>query len=93
MTLGTNRVRASFNPAGKTVVDEIKTHSAELIDICEEERETTNAEQMRCMSLAQTYFEIGCFFAVKALTMIDGGARPDYPADHPAPGDLGSIPT
>lgn len=98
MTLGTNRVRASFNPAGKTAIDELKLHAAELIDLCEEMREkqifhSNEAERERCLSLAQTYFEIGAMFAVKAATMVDAGARPDYPADHPAPGDLGSAPT
>lgn len=91
MTLGQSRVRASFNPSGKTLVDELKLHAAELIDLCEEMR-GDNAEINRCCALAQTAFEEGAMWAVKAATAETKPDKVEYPSDHPAPGDLGSVP-
>lgn len=63
-TMGELRVRASFNPAQDSTVDEIKRLAAELIDLAELCREL----DPRLVSLAQTAFEEGAMWAVKAAT-------------------------
>lgn len=79
MSLGTDRVRASFNPSANTLVDQIKRRAAELIDLCSSlqnvevaKDEVTvviaRSERNRCVALAQTYFETGAMYAVKAAT-------------------------
>lgn len=64
MSLGTDRVRLSFNPGSDLVVDEIKKKSAELIDLCE----TLKPLDARLASLAQTHYEDAAMWAVKAAT-------------------------
>jgi hypothetical protein len=66
MSLGSDRVRQSFNPSGFTTVDRIKQKAAELIDLCEEIK--GEGERARCAALAQTAFEDGAMWAVKAAT-------------------------
>ena len=74
MTLGEARVRKSFNPSNNDVVDQIKTLAAELIDLCNQRRETASGrgigsgEEQRCWALAMTEFEDGAMWAVKAAT-------------------------
>ena len=77
MTLGTDRVRLSFNPSSNELVEAIKRKAAELIDLCEEcKNDVRNAgetigqhgEILRLWSLAQTEFEDGAMWAVKAAT-------------------------
>ena len=69
MSLGENRVRADFNPSKMTVVDQIKRKAAELIDLCEQIKDVPpQSERNRCASLAQTAFEEGAMWAVKAAT-------------------------
>jgi len=70
MTLGQNRVRAAFNPSGSSLIDDIKTHTAELIDICADHKNDTagTAEQARLWSLAMTAYEEAAMWAVKAAT-------------------------
>ena len=73
MTLGEDRVRASFNPSGNNIVDEIKARTAGLIDLCHELREDVRehdegCEVMRCLSLAMTAYEDAAMWAVKAAT-------------------------
>lgn len=63
-TTGEKRVRADFNVAGISIVDEIKKKSAELIDICEKLKEKDG----RLASLAQTSYEEAAMWAVKAAT-------------------------
>jgi hypothetical protein len=63
-TLGEQRVRVSFNPSADNEVDEIKAMAAELIDLCE----TLKKKDARLASLAQTAFEEGAMWAVKAAT-------------------------
>ena len=72
-TVGEQRVRISFNPAtserGGDVADkvyEIKTKSAELIDICE----ALKAKDPRLASLAQTAYEEAAMWGVKAATTV-----------------------
>lgn len=68
-TLGQKRVKADFNPAKNDLVDQIKNKAAELIDLCEEMRNlplTGTGEKQRLISLAQTEFENGAMWAVKA---------------------------
>jgi hypothetical protein len=68
-TLGQRRVKADFNPAKNDLVDQIKNKSAELIDLLETMRNlplTGTGEKQRLVSLAQTAFEEGAMWAVKA---------------------------
>jgi hypothetical protein len=63
-TVGEQRVRVKFNPSASEVVDVIKQHSAEMINICEE----LKAKDPRLAALAQTAYEEGAMWAVKAAT-------------------------
>jgi len=63
MTIGEYRVRAGFNPSGNELVDEIKAKTAALIDLCE-----TFGMEPRLVALAQTAYEQGAMWAVKAAT-------------------------
>lgn len=80
-TLGQKRVKADFNPAKDGLVDQIKNKSAELIDLLEQMRSDAelsasmrsdspnskaSGEKLRLISLAQTAFEEGAMWAVKA---------------------------
>ena len=69
-------LRVCFNPSNNGLVDVIKQRTAELINLCEENRadavnETsyeTSSEEARCWSLAMTYYEDAAMWAVKAAT-------------------------
>lgn len=63
-TVGETRVRVSFNVSGSDLVTQIKQKSAELIDLCE----TLKIKDGRLASLAQTCYEEGAMWAVKAAT-------------------------
>lgn len=68
-TLGQSRVRHTFNPKGDSLVDEIKLDTAELIDLCEENKTAINGDEVnRLWSLAQTAYEEAAMWAVKAAT-------------------------
>lgn len=73
LTLGQKRVRIDFNVAPEgdiaTAVHDFKEASAKLIDACEELKATGNPEGIRLASLAQTAFEEGAMWAVKAVTL------------------------
>jgi hypothetical protein len=64
MTEGERRVRVSFNPSANSDVDRLKQKAAELIDLCER----LKGRNGRCAALAQTAFEEGAMWAVKAAT-------------------------
>jgi hypothetical protein len=64
MSIGTERVRAGFNPSQDNVVDKLKQLTADLIDICEELKPL----EPRLASLAQTSYEEAAMWAVKAAT-------------------------
>jgi hypothetical protein len=64
MSIGEDRVRLSFNPSANEEVETIKRKVAELIDLCE----TLKQKDGRLASLAQTAFEEGAMWAVKAAT-------------------------
>jgi hypothetical protein len=97
MSLGEDRVRLGFNPSADNVVDQFKRMTADLIDACNENNSIgKSSEEGRLWALAMTYYEIAAMFAVKAATAsqkpsIDPAVK-EYPADHPASGDLGSVP-
>jgi len=63
-TIGELRVRTEFNPSQSDVVSQIKQKAAELINLCED----LKAKDPRLASLAQTTFEEGAMWAVKAAT-------------------------
>lgn len=63
-SLGAHRVRESFNPSEDDMVDKIKRHTADLIDLCEELKQI----EPRLASLAQTSYEEAAMWAVKAAT-------------------------
>ena len=74
-TLGESRVRTIYNPDFDTKkVDTVKDTTAELIDLCETEKQASNShptsggEVARLWSLAQTAYEEAAMWAVKAIT-------------------------
>lgn len=64
MSLGTDRVRTSFNPSKDNKVDEIKERTAELIDLCED----LKSNDPRLAATAQTAYELAAMWAVKLAT-------------------------
>ena len=72
MTLGEDRVRAQFNPAKMTVVEQIKQQTARLIDLCNEQwmnQDGVRSEEARLWALAMTAYEEAAMWAVKAATI------------------------
>jgi hypothetical protein len=74
-SLGASRVRESFNPSGDSLIDKIKRHTADLIDLCNDQmlkdtcKDTTGtSEIIRLYSLAMTHYEDAAMWAVKAAT-------------------------
>ena len=80
-TIGEIRVRVEFNPLQNNLVSVIKQKSAELINICEELKNSKIAsdevslkgaldkqEFTRLISEAQTAYEEAAMWAVKAAT-------------------------
>lgn len=63
-TIGEIRVRTEFNPSKDDVVSQLKSKTAELINLCEE----LKSKDGRLASLAQTAFEEAAMWAVKAAT-------------------------
>jgi hypothetical protein len=69
MTKGEYRVGVAFNPSQNPAVDKLKQAAAELIDMIDDEvNDQKDGEIRRLMSLAQTCFEEGAMWAVKAAT-------------------------
>lgn len=66
-TKGEGRVRINFNVNKDTLVDQLKSKSAELIDLVETIA-GKDSELIRLKSLAQTDFESAVHWAVKAAT-------------------------
>lgn len=64
MSLGSDRVRLSFNPSNDNSVDRVKSLSADLIDLCEDHKEL----DPRLAALAQTAYEEAAMWAVKLVT-------------------------
>ena len=64
LTLGEQRVRMDFNPAGNPDVKTIKEAVASMIDFIEAHK----IVDPRLGSLAQTAFEEGAMWAVKLVT-------------------------
>ena len=64
MSIGEDRVRREFNPSGDSKVDSIKSLAGKMIDLCED----LKALDPRLAALAQTAFEEGAMWAVKAAT-------------------------
>jgi hypothetical protein len=64
MPVGEDRVRVSFNPSNDDVVDQIKSATADLINLCEGLR----SKDGRLVALAQTAYEEAAMWAVKAAT-------------------------
>lgn len=69
MSLGTDRVRVSFNPGGNKAVEEVKQLAAQLIDRVEAMKIEGHPELNRMIGIAQTCFEDGAMWAVKACTI------------------------
>ena len=68
-SLGAARVRESFNPSKDSMVDKIKRHTANLIDLCDEGRNKgSDSEEGRLWSLAMTAYEEAAMWATKAAT-------------------------
>jgi hypothetical protein len=85
LSLGEKRVGTKFNVSDdtsvKTLVGVIKDKSAELINICENEKQRPSpismepdwrdGEQKRLFALAQTAYEEAAMWAVKAATIFN----------------------
>jgi hypothetical protein len=69
MSLGEDRVRITFNPGNNDAVAELKQRAAELIDIVDVMKAEGKPELNRLVALAQTCFEDGAMWAVKAYTV------------------------
>jgi hypothetical protein len=73
VTIGEDRVRIKFNPSDNSLVAQIKTKTAELIDLCQKQKyedigDRDPNEIMRLWSLAQTHYEDAAMWATKAAT-------------------------
>lgn len=69
MSIGSDRVRESFNPSKDNMVDKIKRYSADLIDLCQEIKDKDpQSETQRLCALAMTSYEEAAMWAVKAAT-------------------------
>lgn len=64
MSLGTQRVRTSFNPSSDNEVDAIKNKTADLIDHVD----SLKSLDPRLAALAQTAYEEAAMWAVKLAT-------------------------
>lgn len=73
-SLGESRVRVEFNPSKIGLVDQLKQKSAELINLVNTLKwdgdfaKHLESEQLRVIALAQTAYEEGAMWAVKAAT-------------------------
>ena len=70
-TIGERRVRIDFNVSGETAIDEIKSKTADLINIvkaCPIERHCEPGESARLQALAMTAYEEAAMWAVKMVT-------------------------
>lgn len=74
-TIGEQRVRIDFNVSGNGDVDTIKRLSADLINFCEDRKESwdgnhgeINSEKNELYNLAQRAYEEAAMWAVKAAT-------------------------
>ena len=74
-SIGENRVRTDFNVSNSSVVDDVKSKSAQLInlvqngiDIPEGTPPEAQGEFVRLKSLAMTAYEEAAMWAVKAAT-------------------------
>lgn len=76
---GNYRVGVSFNPSGDPLVNKIKAKAAELIDLIDQipsDRESLRGNEAgRLKALAQTDFENGAMWAVKAATKPEPSGR------------------
>ena len=73
-TLGQKRVKAEFNPAKNSKVDEIKNKGAELIDLLESMKTENpcircSGEKLRLIHIAQTEIETAVMYGVKSNFM------------------------
>lgn len=73
MTKGEYRVGINFNPASEDIVFQIKRQAADLIDLIDLIRASTDGddtvmEVIRLKALAQTHVEDAAMWAVKAAT-------------------------
>lgn len=64
ITLGQRRVQRNFNPSANPIIEELKEQHANLIDKLEIMKDNKNAREI---SIAQTYIETSCMYAVKSL--------------------------
>lgn len=64
-TIGEKRLRIVFDYSNNDLEHQIKQKAAELINLCEEMKAT--GKDARCASIAQTEFESGSRWAVRAI--------------------------
>ena len=73
-TKGSFRINRGFNPSKDPKIDEIKEKAGELVDLIEEIDSINLADDImdevnRLKAIAQTHFETGAMFGVKAQAM------------------------
>lgn len=69
ITIGEARIRTKFNVSGNSMVDKIKTHTAQLINITSAlNEENQSSEKDRLVKLALDRYEEAAMWAVKAAT-------------------------
>jgi hypothetical protein len=69
MSYGTDAVGLSFNPSGDPLVNKLKQLYAEIIDLCDEQRQKVHpGEKARLFSVAITEAQTAQMWAVKAVT-------------------------
>jgi hypothetical protein len=70
-TFGEKAVGLSFNPSGDPDVNELKMRYAQIIDLCNNIRNTETGERARLFSVAITEAQSAQMWAVKAVTWKD----------------------
>ena len=71
LTFGEKAVGLTFNPSGDPTVERIKRLYAEIIDICNQGRESDRSERGRLFSIAITEAQGAQMWAVKSITWRD----------------------
>lgn len=79
-SLGEKRVRKDFNVSSSGIIDDIKSWTGSLINMCEAYKESSRVnyealdpekfkEEERLWNLAQDAYENACMWAIKAATI------------------------
>ena len=67
-SIGEIRVRVAFNVSNSDIVFQIKSKTAELINLCDSLKVNNHHERNRLVAMAMTDYETAAMLAVKAAT-------------------------